>query len=585
MPREADLRALPEQVDPACHTECCPDGRCGLECLCRPRFFAGQLLTDQDLRRLDSYIVGKNRLHNRYLHGTGVVCGLEVVCNPCDDTVTVRPGYALGPCGEDIVVCNDARVDVADLIRDCRREKLRPDCRPYGDRADEDCEAAEQKWILAICYDESPSRGVHPLREDPKKPCGHGCASGHGGDACGCSNGNGNGNGHAKRPPSQCEPTVICEGYRFKLYKEKPRPKREPRTDRLEGLLSSSELGRRVSACLLKLVARVRELPEERDRESLARFCCELKEDLRDVIETGNVHDCLLGARLSDVVCPNPSDEQFAAKISQALTALMAIAVELFRSCVCSALLPPCPTSSTEDCVPLATLTVRSGDLRVLSICNWSSRRFAVTLPTLGYWLGWLPVFDALRAAVARLCCAPRRTPEFTVTNSLRAKANIRSTVGPSDAAPPPVETATTERVASQKGSAFSRIGAHYARSASPLSGLDATVLAALGLKDEDDGDLATELELANPMTALGLTRLAAPAAASFLPEELVTLLGGLVGRKAERPEPVEPEPDRPSPRTDERLADLEKQLDSLRRTVDAQRRTINQLKRVDPNR
>ena len=103
--------------------------------------------------------------------------------------------------------------------------------------------------------------------------------------------------------------------------------------------------------------------------------------------------------------------------------------------------------------------------------------------------------------------------------------------------------------MASQKGSAFSRIGAHYARSASPLSGLDATVLAALGLKDEDDGDLATELELANPMTALGLTRLAAPAAASFLPEELVTLLGGLVGRKAERPEPVEPEPDRPSPR------------------------------------
>ena len=76
---------------------CGPGRTCdGLECLCRPRYFAGQLLTDEDLRRLDHYIVAKNRLHNRYLHGTGVVCGLEVVCNPCDPTVTVRTGFALG---------------------------------------------------------------------------------------------------------------------------------------------------------------------------------------------------------------------------------------------------------------------------------------------------------------------------------------------------------------------------------------------------------------------------------------------------------------------------------------------------------
>src|SRR6266536_5719170 len=88
----------------------------GLECLCRPRFFAGQLLTDEDLKRLDHYVVAKDRLHNRYLHGPGSVCGLEVVCNPCDYTVTVRSGYAIGPCGEDIVVCRDTAVDVGDLI-------------------------------------------------------------------------------------------------------------------------------------------------------------------------------------------------------------------------------------------------------------------------------------------------------------------------------------------------------------------------------------------------------------------------------------------------------------------------------------
>src|SRR6266481_3782678 len=81
---------------PSCQP--CPD--CGgLECLCRPRFFAGQLLTEQDLNRLDQYIIAKNRLRNRYLVGHGVVCGLEVRCHPCGNLLTVTPGYAISSCG------------------------------------------------------------------------------------------------------------------------------------------------------------------------------------------------------------------------------------------------------------------------------------------------------------------------------------------------------------------------------------------------------------------------------------------------------------------------------------------------------
>jgi hypothetical protein len=38
----------------------------------QPKFFSGQLLTTVDLE-------GKNKQHNRYLHGSGVVCGLWVV--------------------------------------------------------------------------------------------------------------------------------------------------------------------------------------------------------------------------------------------------------------------------------------------------------------------------------------------------------------------------------------------------------------------------------------------------------------------------------------------------------------------------
>jgi hypothetical protein len=44
----------------------------------RPNFFAGQLLTEDDLSALTAYTIAKDRLHNRHLFGAGVVCGLRV---------------------------------------------------------------------------------------------------------------------------------------------------------------------------------------------------------------------------------------------------------------------------------------------------------------------------------------------------------------------------------------------------------------------------------------------------------------------------------------------------------------------------
>ena len=70
------------------------------------RFFAGQLLTESELNTEQAYVIAKNRLHNRYLHGWGVVCGLEVVC-ACEGFVHVKSGYAIDPCGNDIIVCKD----------------------------------------------------------------------------------------------------------------------------------------------------------------------------------------------------------------------------------------------------------------------------------------------------------------------------------------------------------------------------------------------------------------------------------------------------------------------------------------------
>ena len=95
----------------------------------RPRFFAGQLLTEDDLSALTAYTTAKDRLHNRYLFGAGVVCGLWVSCDPCGGgTVTVQPGYALDCCGNDLMLPCAATLDVNAMIRDLRAAQLGQDC-------------------------------------------------------------------------------------------------------------------------------------------------------------------------------------------------------------------------------------------------------------------------------------------------------------------------------------------------------------------------------------------------------------------------------------------------------------------------
>src|SRR5262249_17019518 len=85
---------------------------CRLECLEKPRFSCGQLLTDQDLTALVAWAEKKAALA-RYRHGWGVVCGLDVHCDPRDDgKVMLEPGYAVSCCGRDIVVCEERPVSL-----------------------------------------------------------------------------------------------------------------------------------------------------------------------------------------------------------------------------------------------------------------------------------------------------------------------------------------------------------------------------------------------------------------------------------------------------------------------------------------
>ncbi|SMF03083.1 hypothetical protein SAMN06265365_10659 [Tistlia consotensis] len=423
--------------DPSCQP--CPD--CGgLECLCRPRFFAGQLLTEQDLNRLDHYIVEKQKLHNRHLFGSGVVCGLAVTCAPCDELVNVSPGYALSPCGEDIVVCKPDSVDICSLISRCR-DIDEPDCRPYAGQ--DPCEDIEEEWILAIRYLERPSAPKTPMAGPSSCACGSGGCKGKGcacGGSCGCSGsaaatGTTAGTASTQQPrlrrgaPPTCEPTVTCESYRYEVFRkpeEKPRDPggRDPgKGDNPAGVIVASlagffdklegEMAARI-ACCLREIEKALPLPPgnfatmtEAERQAWFRWCCAVRSGLSGYFARIGGTDCEAIDRLGAATCPSPDLplEDFRAALQQSVLAMLGPAFEAMLHCICSNVLPPCPPPE-DPRVPLASVTIRKRDCHIVKVCNWTPlRRHVVTFPTLGYWLGWIPLRRILRQLMEQLCC------------------------------------------------------------------------------------------------------------------------------------------------------------------------------------
>jgi hypothetical protein len=238
---------------------------------------------------------------------------------------------------------------------------------------------------------------------------------------------------------------------------------------------------------------------------------------------------------------------------------MLALTIDLYRECICSALLPPCPNECADDCVPIATLTVRSSDLRVLDVCNWRSREFAVTMPMLGYWLSWLPIGSSLRQLVSSLCCPPQRNTRFTLNDKLNVTHEMvaERTAKTTQSGSPAAGIAEPLRMAMQ-----------YAAHPSPLAGFEATVLQGIGATGANGAELATPDELADPFAAVALSRLFGPAGL-----DLGSVLRDLPGSAAAQPAAAEPE-------HVARLTELEKTVESLQKTVRSQARTINTLRK-----
>jgi hypothetical protein len=82
----------------------------------RVRYFTGQLLSAADLQQEQDYHRSRQRRHNLMLHGVGIVSGLDVGIQPASrgqgPRVEVSPGVAIGPDGEELLVCEPLTGDV-----------------------------------------------------------------------------------------------------------------------------------------------------------------------------------------------------------------------------------------------------------------------------------------------------------------------------------------------------------------------------------------------------------------------------------------------------------------------------------------
>jgi hypothetical protein len=87
------------------HDDAC-ESQCGGIAHERNHYYTGKYMTARDFRDEQAYFLSRHRLHNRLLHGWGVVCGLQVEPHrpECPGHAVVAPGIAIDCCGREVFI-------------------------------------------------------------------------------------------------------------------------------------------------------------------------------------------------------------------------------------------------------------------------------------------------------------------------------------------------------------------------------------------------------------------------------------------------------------------------------------------------
>jgi hypothetical protein len=83
----------------------------------RVRYFAGQLLAAEDFETEQSYVIERFRRLNRWLHGWGIVGGLQVSVG--NGEIVVTPGLAMDCVGNEIEIDQPTRLSLSGPGRVC----------------------------------------------------------------------------------------------------------------------------------------------------------------------------------------------------------------------------------------------------------------------------------------------------------------------------------------------------------------------------------------------------------------------------------------------------------------------------------
>lgn len=133
---------------------------CGAPLLERNRYFTGKFMTARDFQGEQDYLLCRQHLHNRMLHGWGIVAGLQVQLNPNKDcqstTVVVMSGMALDCCGREVILASNQVVPVP-----------RPNPSGSGNGIENQYKKEEfEERLLCLCYGEDNIEMVPSIYND-----------------------------------------------------------------------------------------------------------------------------------------------------------------------------------------------------------------------------------------------------------------------------------------------------------------------------------------------------------------------------------------------------------------------------------
>jgi hypothetical protein len=410
---------------------CCCTACTGLQCLDRTRFFSGQLLTESDLNNEQSYLLAKNRLHNRLLHGWGVVCGLQVTCSDCAGWVTINPGYAIDPCGNDIIVCAAQSFNVLQAIQTCCTPKQTTDCSPLRYSPAATCQDVVQTWCITIQYQEQQSSMVTPLQQTTSSSGICACGGGSAKSSCGCG-GNGNFSGSCSSTSATttttttaaaCQATRIIEGFQLGVCQT-------PSSSQASGSQPAT-FAYQFAQCYHALHNLIRQRPTLTNMSDQQAYqaTCQYLTTVKNAIASVFVTHCQLESALYAIQIPPPSPNQptpdtYQQNLKGHITRINDIIFETALDCLCSSLLPPCPPDPCDNRLILACVTVQNG--AITNICHFGGgRQQVVTFPVLNYWLSLFGFDNALNSLghyLELICCGEKGNKHLLFSGDVSAR-------------------------------------------------------------------------------------------------------------------------------------------------------------------